>query len=140
KRREGHSLEEVERLKSSEAVRTGPWYTRWAMWFYADFTRSQDRLVRLTNPTAKRLLEDAPRSEASAETYRAINRAPMRIWKALSTAPHAYLFSIFGMADRLDLYLWLRLIAMNALLLSAFLLQRRATTRTIASFRAQGWL
>jgi hypothetical protein len=64
----------------------------------------------------------------------------MQFWKALSTAPHAYLFSIFGMIDRLDLYLWFRLFGMGTLALIAFALQRRATVRTVAAFEASGWL
>ena len=40
---------------------------------------------------------------------------PMQIWKALSTAPHAYLFSIFGMFDRLDLYIALRFSILGSL-------------------------
>ncbi len=140
KRREGHSLDEVERLKASDKVRSGPWYIRVAMMFYADFTRTQERLIRRTNPGAQRLLEHAPRTEASAQLYRSENRAPMQLWKALSTAPHAYLFSIFAMFDRIDLYLWLRLLGMNALLLAVLAWQRRSTVRTVATFQARGWL
>jgi phosphatidylglycerophosphate synthase len=140
KRREGHSMAEVELLRSSEEVRSGPWYTRLAMMFYADFTRAQNFLVNLTNPAAKRLLAEFPRSEQSAATYRRYNWAPMQLWKAMSTAPHAYLFSIFGMFDRLALYIWLRLTLFGMLLVLTFVLQRRATSHTLSAFQAHGWL
>jgi phosphatidylglycerophosphate synthase len=140
KRREGHTVNELSELRRSETTRSAPWYLRVAMFFYADHTRAQEAIVRQTNPRAARLLIEAQRGPDHADTYRAHNRAPMQLWKALSTAPHAYLFSIFGMFDRLDLYLWLRLIGMGTLSLLAFGLQRRATRHTIAAFQARGWL
>ncbi len=140
KRREGHTIDELTQLRSSEAARQSAWYLRLAVFFYADHTRAQDKLVDTTNPAAKRLLLDAQRSPEGAAVYRAQNRLPMGFWKALSTAPHAYLFSIFGMFDRLDLYLWLRLVGLGVLALLALGLQRRATVRTVGAFQAQGWL
>ena len=43
KRREGHSLAEVEQMRSSDNVQSAPWYTRWSMHLYADYTKIQDR-------------------------------------------------------------------------------------------------
>ena len=140
KRREGHTLAELSELRSSEATRRSAWYLRAAMFFYADFTRTQEAIVRGTNPAARRLLTEAERGPENANVYRAHNRLPMQLWKALSTAPHAYLFSIFGMFDRLDLYLWLRLAGMGSLWLLALVLQRRATAQTVSAFQARGWL
>jgi len=140
KQREGHTIGELSLLRESEEVRHSPWYTRLSLFFYADFTRAQDALVRFTNPRAKRLLSEVRRSPHSADVYRTHNRLPMQFWKALSTAPHAYLFSIFGMFDRLDLYLWLRLTVMTVAAVLAILLQRRATARTLAAFEAVGWV
>jgi phosphatidylglycerophosphate synthase len=140
KRREGHTVRELSELRRSETTRSAAWYLRVAMFFYADHTRAQEAIVRHTNPRAARLLTEAQRGPEPADTYRTHNRAPMQLWKALSTAPHAYLFSIFGMFDRLDLYLWLRLVGMGALSLLALGLQRRATGHTIAAFQARSWL
>lgn len=140
RQREGHSLSDIAKLRASENARHSPWYTRVSLFFYADHTRAQEGLVRLTNPRARRLLTDARRSQKSADVYRAHNHWPMQFWKALSTAPHAYLFSIFGMLDRLDLYIWLRLFGMGSAALIAFTLQRRATARTLSAFEASGWL
>jgi hypothetical protein len=86
------------------------------------------------------LLTDTRRSPKSADVYRELNRVPMQFWKALSTAPHAYSFSIFGMLDRLDLYIWFRLFGMGSAAVIAFTLQRRATARTLSAFEASGWL
>jgi len=140
KRREGHSVDEVARLRSSSAVQKGPWYTRLSMFFYEDYQRNQERLTRLTNLPAQRLLGEFQRSDDSAAVYRRLNYWPMQLWKSLSTAPHAYLFSIFAMFDRLDLYLWFRMVVMSSVMLLAFVLQRRATLRTIEAYEANGWL
>ena len=140
RQREGHSLSDIKKLRESENARHSPWYTRVSLFFYADHTRAQDGLIRFTNPAAKRLLTEARRSPKSADVYRAHNHLPMQFWKALSTAPHAYLFSIFGMLDRPDLYVWFRLIGMGSAALIAFALQRRATARTLSAFEASGWL
>jgi hypothetical protein len=140
RQREGHSLSDIKKLRESEGAKKSPWYTRVSLFFYADHTRAQDSLVRATNPRAKRLLSEVRRSQKSADAYRALNHLPMQFWKALSTAPHAYLFSIFGMLDRLDLYVWFRLLGMGSAALIAFTLQRRATARTLSAFEASGWL
>lgn len=133
KRREGHSLAEVEEMRSSENVRSAPWYTRWSMRLYADYTKFQDLLIAWTNPHAQDLLQRAPRTETAAQVYRRQNLLSMQLWKALSTAPHAYLFSMFGMFDRLDLYVELRFSILGILTLLVLFLQRRASERT---FRA----
>jgi hypothetical protein len=140
RKREGHSIEDIDKLRASESAKESPWYTRISLFLYADLTRMQDRLMRFTNPIARRLLSDMRRTEKSADVYRAHNYLPMQFWKALSTAPHAYLFSIFGMLDRLDLYIWFRLFGMGSAALIAFALQRRATARTLSAFEASGWL
>ena len=138
--REGHLLSDIDKLRGSDSARNAPWYTRLSLFMYRDLINAQDKLIRGTNPMARRLLTEARRSPASAEVYRHINHLPMQFWKALSTAPHAYLFSIFAMFDRLDLYIWLRLLGMGTLASIAFLLQRRATARTLSAFEASGWL
>jgi hypothetical protein len=140
RKREGHSIEDIDKLRASESAKESPWYTRISLLLYADLTRAQDRLLRLSNPIARRLLGDLRRTEKSADVYRTLNYVPMQFWKALSTAPHAYLFSIFAMFDRLDLYIWFRLFGMGTLGLIAFALQRRASARTVAAFEASGWL
>lgn len=137
---EGDDAARAEQLRQQALAQGAPWYTRLSMAFYADYNRGQERLIGNTNPGALRLLQGVRRSESSAERYRAINRRPMQCWMAVSLAPHSYLFAIFGMLDRLDLYLWLRLSLMNLLMLAGLWLQRRATSRTLEAFRAQGWI
>jgi hypothetical protein len=61
----------------------------------------------------------------------------MRLWAAISLAPHSYLMAISGMFDRIDLYLWGRLVVANAVLVLVVLWQRRATRRTHADVAAQ---
>ncbi|NOY92392.1 MAG: hypothetical protein GXP55_14455 [Deltaproteobacteria bacterium] len=76
--------------------------------------------------------------ERTAAIYRKHNLLPMRLWAIISLAPHAYLMSIAAMADRIDLYFWVRLIFMNAVFLLAVVLQRRATRRTQEELSAIG--
>lgn len=137
---EGDDAERAEELRQKALAEHAPWYTRISMTFYADYNRFQENLLRRTNPFALRLMRGVSRSARSAEFYRDENRRPMRLWMAVSLAPHSYLFAIFGMFDRLDLYLWLRLTAMNVLFLLALVLQRKATSRTVDAYRAHGWI
>jgi hypothetical protein len=137
---EGDTADKAEQLRRRALSEPSPWYTRMAMNFYADYTRFQERLIRLTNPRALRLVSGVARTETSADLYRSLNRVPMRYWIAVSLAPHSYLFAIFGMFDRLDRYLWLRLTLMNLLLLCGLVVQRRATRRTCDAYRVHGWL
>lgn len=137
---EGDDSARAEELRQRAAREGAPWYTRLSMAFYADYNRAQERLTTLTNAPALSLRSGIARSEQGAVLYRALNRRPMRFWMAVSLAPHSYLFAIFGMLDRLDLYLWLRLTVMNVLMLIGIALQRRATRRTIDAFRAHGWM
>ncbi|HEY6882006.1 MAG TPA: CDP-alcohol phosphatidyltransferase family protein, partial [Polyangiales bacterium] len=137
---EGDDAERAAQLKAQAVSERAPWYTRLSMTFYADYNVFQENLIRRTNPLALRLLRGVARSPASADLYREVNRSPMRMWMAVSLAPHSYLFAIFGMADRLDLYLWLRLTLMNLLCLLGLALQKKATTRTVEAYRAHGWI
>jgi hypothetical protein len=137
---EGDDAERAEQLRQKAEAESAPWYTRLSMGFYADYNRFQERLLRHTNPIALRLMRGVVRSSHSAELYRDENRRPMQLWMAVSLAPHSYLFAIFAMFDRLDLYLWLRLTLMNVLMVAAIVTQRSASQRTVDAFRAHGWL
>lgn len=136
---EGDDAIVAEQLRQRAKAEGAPWYTRISMGFYADYNRGQENLTRRLNAPALRLRSGLT-TEASAELYRKLNRRPMQCWMAVSLAPHSYLFAIFGMADRLDLYLWLRLTLMNVLMLLGIALQRRATRRTLDAFEAHGWI
>lgn len=137
---EGDTAEEAARLRDSTRTRDVPWYTRLSMNIYADYVRAQEGLIRRTNPQALRLMRGVARSETSAAIYRERNRRPMQLWMAVSLAPHSYLFAIFGMLDRLDLYIWFRLTVMSALMLVGFVLQRKATAETLVEYEARGAL
>ncbi len=137
---ESDSVDEVVVLRDSDTVKRSPWYTRLSMRLYADYLAFQESLIERTNPGAKRLLTGVARSEQSAQIYRRHNRGPMRLWMAVSLAPHSYLFAIFAMFDRLDLYLFTRLGVMGAIMVAAIVTQRRATARTLAEFEQSSFL
>ncbi len=121
-------------------VHPRPWYTRASLAIYKDYLDLQDRIIRRTNDSARDLLSGVSRSAESVEVYRQHNKLPMQLWMAVSLAPHSYLFAIFGMFDRLDLYLMIRLGVMPLVMVAALITQRTATSRTVAEFRARGWL
>ncbi|MFT3921990.1 MAG: CDP-alcohol phosphatidyltransferase family protein [Myxococcales bacterium] len=136
---EGDSADEAARLRASSVVQRGPWYRRVSMKIYADYLRFQERLIAWSNPGAAQLLANSTRRTPSgAAVYREQNRLPMRLWMAVSLAPHSYLFAIFGMLDRLDLYLLLRVSLMSVISVVALVTQRRATARTLLALRSQG--
>jgi hypothetical protein len=137
---EGNTAREAKALQRTAEVQSSPWYMRAAMGLYADYLETQEKLIRATNPAAQRLMSGVQSSEASVATYRMHNRTPMRLWMAVSLAPHSYLFAIFGMFDRLDAYVVVRAALMNVLMLLALLTQRRATQRTVLALEAQGAL
>jgi hypothetical protein len=118
--------------------RQAPWLHRKAMRLYLDLIVGQTRIVSLADPAGSREHLTFRVSPQSAADYRKYNLGPLRVWTAISLAPHCYLFAIFGMVDRLDVYLWMRLIGGNALLLLAVLWQRRASARTRAALDASG--
>ena len=70
------------------------------------------------------------------DIFRRNNKGPMILWPYVSTAPHCYLMSICGMFDRLDLYLWFRVVVANAIFIIALIWQRTASARTLREFDA----
>jgi hypothetical protein len=115
-----------------------PWLHRRAMRLYLDLIVGQTRAVALADPAGSRENRTFRVSSRSTADYRRFNLGPLRVWTAISLAPHTYLFAIFGMLDRLDVYLWTRLIGGNLLLVLAILWQRRASTRTLAALEEAG--
>lgn len=105
---------------------------------YVDLTRAQTRIVALIDPSGSReALRFRPTAE-SAEIYRRHNRRPMKLWALISLAPHSYTMAIFAMLDRLDAYVWLRLVLANALFVVAVFWQRQASRRTRAELERIG--
>ena len=98
------------------------------------FMEGQQRLIQRTNGLALQAPIGPGLGEAGVEPYRANNRGPMRLWTYISLAPHNYLLAICGMIDRLDLYLWIRLVGMNGLFIIALIWQRKATKATLSTF------
>ena len=106
------------------------WVAIQATQMYIDMTGSQDWAIRLTNPLARRDHLSFQVSQDSVDDHRRFNLGPMRVWTALSLAPHTYIMSMCAIFDRLDVYVWLRAIVANALFIIVLLWQRRATRRT----------
>ncbi|MDD9939147.1 MAG: CDP-alcohol phosphatidyltransferase family protein [Myxococcales bacterium] len=101
--------------------------TRFAMHMYIGLVTGQARVVRLTNPWGLRHEETYTVSAESVESYRRHNRWPIRLWAMVSLAPHSYLMAICGMLDQLEVYLWLRLGAMNVIFALVLVWQRAAS-------------
>jgi hypothetical protein len=129
---------DVER-RIAELSRDGaPWVHRRAMDLYLDLVSGQKRLIARIDPNGARDHLTFVVSEQSVAVYRRFNLGPMRVWTAVSLAPHSYLFAISGMLDRLDVYLWARLVVGSALFVVALIWQRRASDRTRAALDAAG--
>lgn len=131
-------IADVHRRIAALEERKAPWAHRLAMRLYLDLIVGQTRVIALTDPAGSRENLTFRTTPEAAEAYRRYNLGPLRLWTAGSLAPHSYLFAIFGMFDRLDLYFWLRLLAGNVVFVLALALQRRASSRTRAALDAAG--
>jgi phosphatidylglycerophosphate synthase len=110
-----------------------PWLIRFVVkYVFIPYVESGERFARLTNPLGARGAVKYRRSEETVAIFRKHNRGPMQLWAAISLCPHSYLMAIAIMFDRIDLYLWFRLVGANILLAFAVLWQRVATRRTLA--------
>ena len=108
----------------------GRHFDAWAVRNYLGIAEGQAKLVALCNPLGARDQYTFRVSQESTANYRRHNRGPMRLWALISLAPHMFLFSIFGAVDRIDAYLWLRVVGFNVLFVIASIWQRQATRRT----------
>jgi len=97
---------------------------------YVDLVTAQTAIVARTDPHGAREHLTFEVNEQSAQIYRRNNRGLVKLWALISLAPHSYTMSICAMLDRLDVYLWIRLLLCNALFAIALLLQRRASRKT----------
>lgn len=61
----------------------------------------------------------------------------MRLWALVLLAPHSGLMAICAMVDRLDVYLYIRVLLMNGIFVVA-IWQRHATCRTIEELARVG--
>jgi len=137
---ESDEIAAVER-RVDDLERSGaPWLARFVMrHVYLPYLRNQEKLVSRLNPLAIGLAPaslagaSSAQRERAAAIYRQHNAWPMRLWALVSLAPHTYILAICGMLDRLDVYLWLRLFAMNAVFVVALVWQRVATRHTRAA-------
>lgn len=124
----------VARLEAEGA----PWVHRRATRLYLDLVSGQRSLVARLDPCGGRDRLQFQVSDVTVNDYRRFNLGPMRIWTALSLAPHTYLFAIFGMMDRIDLYLWGRLCLGGSLFFVGLAWQRRASRRTLEALQLAG--
>ncbi|MFT5353207.1 MAG: phosphatidylglycerophosphate synthase [Polyangiales bacterium] len=94
------------------------------------YLKQQQRLIRFFDPDSRELRQLMTKPEFAA-TYRKHNLIPMRLLTMTSLAPHSYLMAWCAMADRVDVYLWIRLVPMNIIFIIALIWQRWATQRMI---------
>lgn len=138
---ESETVEEVEKRFEAMKAENAPKLAQAVMrWVYVPYLKSQRVWIARTNPLALRNPKTFVITEESAAIFKMQQRGPMRIWAWVSLAPHMYLFAIFGMFDRIDAYLWLRLLGMNALFLIGLVWQRQATQQTLREFQERGWV
>lgn len=111
----------------------GPFYARAAVKASLDMQRAQRAIVtRVNSLMFSERFWSAMQQVGADELYRRHNSAPMRAWALISFCPHSYIMAICAMLDRLEVYLWIRLIGMNAIFIPLLFWQRMATQRTLA--------
>lgn len=116
--------------KDLAEVKQRPWHVRFALLsIFLPYLNMQRATVRLTNPVMLDLRLNE--NEEAAAIWKARNAGPMRLWAMISHAPHNHLMAICAVTDRLDIYLWVRVVAMNVLFAIVVIWQRRATRRTL---------
>lgn len=118
-----------ERLRRAKSERAG-FAAVLASKLYVDLIRGQTTVVALTNPWGSKERLRFSVNEQTVATYRRHNKGPVKLWALISLAPHSYVMAICCMFDRLDVYLWLRLLLGNALFAIVLLWQRAASRRT----------
>ncbi len=131
-------LAEVEGRLPKLFERGAPWTSIAATHMYIGLVRAQTRVVALTNPSGAREHLTFPVDEETCAIYRKHNRGPMRAWAMISLAPHSYLMSICGMVDRLDIYLWIRVLLANAIFVWVMVWQRAASRKTLEDLTQKG--
>jgi phosphatidylserine synthase len=127
---EPERLAEVEARLPRLLAEKAAWTSIVATHMYIGLVRAQTNVVARTNPLGARSHLTFPVSEESVRIYRRHNLWPMRLWTAISLAPHSYLIAICAMFDRLDVYLWLRALAANLVFAVVLVWQRAASHRT----------
>ena len=136
---EGEDIADVE-SRIEEGRRKGLLYYVAIKHVLLPYLQTQRKIINILNPLSQRQGVNLRRSEESAAIYRKYNIWPMRMWMLVSLAPHSYLMAWCAMADRLDVYLWVRLVGMNAIFLVGLVWQRWATRQTLTEFEAIGAL
>jgi phosphatidylglycerophosphate synthase len=114
------------------------WTALVASRMYVDLIVMQTRAVALTNPSGAREPRTFVVNEDTARAFREHNRTPMRLWTMVSLAPHSYTISICAMFDRIDIYVWIRLVLTNLIFVAALMTQRIASRRTLAAWEQLG--
>jgi len=108
-----------------------PWIVRFVVkHVLIPYVQSGERFIRWTNPLAGRDSLTHRKTEQTVAIYKKHNHGPMQLWALISLAPHSYLMAICIMFDRIDVYLWFRLVGANVALAIALVWQRIATART----------
>lgn len=105
---------------------------------YVGLVTAQTNVVALLDPDGRREHLTFTVNEQTAEIHRKNNARVMKLWSLVSLAPHSYLISICGMFDRLDLYLWGRVVVANGLFALILWMQRAASRRTLADLELVG--
>lgn len=133
---EGDDPEKVAKLVD-EAREKGMLYYVAVAHVLLPYLQKQQKIVSILNPAAFRARE-VEATEEIAEIYAKHNRGPMKLWALISLAPHSYLMAICSMFDRLDVYLFIRLVVMNVIFGIVLIWQRRATRATNTELELRG--
>ncbi len=125
----------IQRLREEDAG----WFRILVTKLYEGVITAETRLISVTNPRALRGEWRCAVDDETVRIYRRHNYWPTQLWALNSLAPHSYLLAIAGMLNRVDLYLWYRLLIGNGIFLVALIWQRYATNRTRTDLKKTGY-
>lgn len=114
------------------------WIVRFAWSSYVGMLTAQNLMRRITDPRGGREGMRFTVNEETTKIHRRHNYWPMQLWALDSLCPHTYIMAISGMLDRLDLYLWYRVVVGNLIFVTAIVWQRIGTDRTMRELEERG--
>lgn len=133
------SLETVQaRLTELENSGNATYAALFATRTYVRMLTIQSWLVAMTNPRGTRVDRSINVTDETIRQFRWRNYVPMQLWTLVSLCPHTYVMAICAMFDRVDIYLWYRVLGGNAIWMAAIVWQRLATEQTLRDFQELG--
>lgn len=123
------TIESLTDLRQRKKAEGAPFIVSFAIGTNIALLKNQAKLIRLLDPKSNLLV--GLNLQSYKKRFRELNLGPMKLWALISLCPHTYMMAIAAIFQRLDLYLWYRIVIGNTLFISAVLWQRYATSKML---------